>query len=94
MTNTNHGASAAAGSQDSLIRQLAAGGFTVPPVTPLDELYASYVRFTEEREVPTMPVEEFLARLATRWVPCRLSDGRVALLGLALRRGASWGTAQ
>ncbi|MBE0474809.1 hypothetical protein [Rhodoferax sp.] len=62
-------------------------GRTIPAVTPVLDLYREYCDWSELHHQPIQGIDEFLLQLTLRndCIPCRLPDGSVAVLGIALK---------
>lgn len=62
-------------------------GHTIPSVTPLLHLYDDYCEWSRRNHLPEQDVGEFLLDLTLRGdcMPCRLPDGSVGVIGIALK---------
>ncbi|ALN78564.1 hypothetical protein [Lysobacter antibioticus] len=56
----------------------------LPRITPMDELYAHYRRWSDEPGYRIADLAAFAHRLARDgFMPCRMADGSLAFLGLS-----------
>jgi hypothetical protein len=78
-----------------LLQAMTKTGFRPPAVTPALDLYADYLVWSATHEPSTQSFENFVWRLAGQYMPCRLPDGCVGLIGIELKGGRlNWGNAQ